>query len=251
MTARHVLLDQLTELRLPAMARALAEQLGKPESEALSFEERLGLLVDRERTERSSRRFHQRLRLAKLRFSQATVEDLDLRSGRGACRSQILDLASCQWIKQQHNVLITGKTGVGKTFLGCALAHQACREGFSVLYWRLPKLFRDLALAKSDGSHGQKIQRLARADLLVLDDWGLHPFGDTERRDLYEILEERYRVRSTMVMSQMAPEVWHQALGDPTLADAILDRLVRCAYTLELTGESRRQKVALPNEGGS
>jgi DNA replication protein DnaC len=248
MTARHVLLDQLAELRLPAMVRALEEQLGKPAIEALSFEERLGLLIDRESTDRASRRLSQRLRLAKLRFSQATIEDLDLRAGRGAHRSQILELASCRFIKHHQNVLIVGKTGVGKTFLGCALAHQACREGYSVLYFRLPKLFRDLAIAKSDGSHGLKLQRLARADLLVLDDWGLHPFGDAERRDLYEILEDRYGVRSTIVMSQMAREVWHEALGDPILADAILDRLVRNAYTLELTGDSRRPKTAATSE---
>ena len=244
MSARHVLLDQLAAMRLPAMARALEEQLGKSEIAALSFEERLGLLLDRERTDRASRSFTQRLRKAKLRFAQASIEDLDLRGERGVHRSQILDLASCRWIEQHLNLLITGKTGVGKTFLGCALAHQACREGYTVLYRRMPELFRELAIARSDGSHGMQLQRLCRIDLLVLDDWGLHPFGDAERRDLYEILEERYSLRSTIVMSQLSRDVWYQALGDPTMADAILDRLVRCAYTIDLVGESRRPKTA-------
>lgn len=177
MTARHVWLGQLAQLRLPAMARALEEQLGKPEIAALSFEERLGLMLDRESLDRSSRRFTQRLRQARLRFSQACVEDLDLRTGRGAHQGQILELASCRWIDQKLNLLITGKTGVGKSFLGCALAHQACREGYTVLYRRLPQLFRELAIGRSDGSHGLQLQRLARADLLVLDDWGCIPLA--------------------------------------------------------------------------
>jgi DNA replication protein DnaC len=244
MSARHVLLDRLAEMRLPAMARALEEQLGKPEIEALSFEERLSLMLDREKTERASRSFSQRLRKAKLRYSQAAIEDLDLRGERGAHRSQILDLASCRWIDQHLNVLITGKTGVGKTFLGCALAHQACREGYSVSYRRMPELFRELLMGRSDGTHAIQLQRLSCVDLLVLDDFGLHSFGDHERRDLYEILEERYGLRSTIVMSQLARDVWYQALGDPTMADAILDRLVRCAYSIDLTGESRRSKAA-------
>lgn len=246
MTARHVLLDQLAEMRLPAMARALEEQLGKAEIAALSFEERLGLLLDREKTDRASRSFTQRLRKAKLRYAQASIEDLDLRGERGAHRSQVLDLASCRWIDQHLNLLITGKTGVGKTYLGCALAHQACREGYTVLYRRMPELFRELMIGRSDGSHAMQLQRLSRVDLLVLDDWGLHAFGDLERRDLYEILEERYSLRSTIVMSQLSRDVWYQALGDPTMADAILDRLVRCAYTIDLTGESRRPKAGQP-----
>ncbi len=241
MTARHALLDQLSELKLKAMARALEEQLESPEIERLSFEERLGLLLDRESTDRAQRRYTLRLRKAKLRFPQATIEELDLGRRRGLDRSQVLDLASCRFIDQRLNVLITGKTGVGKTFLACALAHQACREGYSVLYRRMPQLFRELAIARGDGSHGLHLQRIARTQLLVLDDWALHPFGEAERRDLYEILEDRYALRSTIVISQLSKDAWHDALGDPTLADAILDRLLHGAYSLALKGESRRR----------
>lgn len=240
MTQRHILIEQLDELRLKAMARAFEEQLESPEIEALSFEERLGLLVDRESTDRAQRRYTLRLRKAKLRYPQAAIEELDLRRRRGIDRAQVLDLASCRFLDQHLNVLITGKTGVGKTFLACALAHQACREGYSVLYRRMPQLFRDLAIARGDGSHGLQLQRIARTQLLVLDDWALHPFGEAERRDLYEILEDRYGLRSTIVVSQLSKDVWHDALGDPTLADAILDRLVHSAYSLALEGDTMR-----------
>lgn len=242
MTARHTLLDQLGELRLNAMARALEEQLESSEIDQLSFEERLGMLVDRESTDRSQRRYSQRLRKAKLRFPQAVIEDLEMTSRRGLDRSQVLDLASCRFIDQHHNVLITGLTGVGKTYLACALAHQACRQGYSALYRRLPELFRELAIARGDGSYGLQLQRIARTDLLVLDDWALHPFGEAERRDLYEILENRCDLRSTIVVSQLAQKLWHDAVGDPTLADAIVDRLVSDAYSFALKGESRRPR---------
>lgn len=250
MTQRHALLDRLGQLKLPAMAQAFEEQLADPEIDELSFEERLGLLVDRESTERASRRLTLRLRHARLRYPQAVPEDLDLRSKRGLDRAEILKLKTCDWIDQRLNLLVTGATGTGKSFLACALAHQACREGHTVLYRRTAELFRELKVARGDGSLGRVLQRIQRTHLLVLDDWALHPFGDSERRDLYEILEERFDLRSTMVTSQLPVDDWHDALGDPTLADAILDRLVHNAYRITLKGPSQRESRAQPASGG-
>ncbi|MDH3308647.1 MAG: IS21-like element helper ATPase IstB [Acidimicrobiia bacterium] len=251
MTQRHALLDRLSELKLSAMARGFEEQLADPEIEELSFEERLALLLDRESTERASRRLTLRLRQAKLRYPQAVLEDLDLRAKRGLDRSEVLKLRTCDWIDQGLNLLVTGATGTGKSFLGCALAHQACREGHTVLYRRLAELFRELRTARGDGSHGRLLQRIQRTHLLVLDDWGLHPFGDGERRDLYEILEDRFDMRSTMVLSQLPVDAWYTALGDPTLADAILDRLVHAAYRIALKGESQRKMRARTPSGAA
>lgn len=249
----HATLDQLAELKLHGMAKAFQEQLSVPDIEELSFEQRLGLLVEREATERASRRLTARLRKAKLR-EQAAIEDLDWQARRGLDKRQILHLASCRWIHDHRNVLITGKAGVGKTFLACALAHKACREGYTALYLRVPRLFRDLAVARGDGSYERLLKAYARTDLLVLDDWGLVPLGAPERRDLLEILEERYGLRSTLVASQLPMESWYEVIGDPTLADGILDRLVHGAYTVNLEGESmRRRRAARPeddSEGG-
>ena len=240
----HPTLARLQTLKLGGMAAALAEQLAVPEAEGLSFLERLGLLVDREETERCSRRLTTRLRAAALR-EQATIEDLDLRSPRGLDRALVLSLASCDWIRRRRNVLIFGPTGTGKTYLGCALAHSACREDFSALYVRLPRLLADLDLARMDGRFGKLLAKLARTDLLVLDDFGLAPLGDRERHDLLEILEDRHGRRSTIVTSQLPWASWHASVGDPTLADAILDRLVHNAYKIELAGESLRKRQAL------
>jgi len=236
---RHATLDQLAELKLHGMAKAFAEQLEMADVAELSFEERLGLLVERELTERSSRQLTARLRKAKLR-EPAAIEDVNWRAKRGLDKGQVLRLASCQWIAEHLNVLISGKTGVGKTFLACALGHKACREGYSVAYLRLPRLFRSLAVARGDGSYEKLLRSLARTDLLILDDWGLAPIGPSERRDLLEIFEDRYGNRSTLVTSQLPVDTWHEGIGDPTLADAILDRLVHSAYRLALDGESMR-----------
>jgi DNA replication protein DnaC len=211
--------------------------------EELGFVERLGLLVDREMTERENRRLKDRLAKARLRQS-AAVEDVDLRTPRGLDRSLFVSLCSCQWVSQHLNVLITGKTGTGKSFLACALAQKACRESFTVAYHRVPRLLSDLGTAKVDGRYSKLLASLSRIDLLVLDDWGLHPLGDAQRRDLLEILEDRYGSRSTLVTSQLPVKMWHDAIGDATLADALLDRLVHNAYQIKLLGESRR-KVAL------
>jgi len=213
------------------------------EVDSLSFEERLALLVDREATERTSRRLKTRLGKARLRHN-AAVEDIDFRHPRGLDKAQALSLASCDWIRRHYNLLITGPTGVGKTFLACAFGHKACQEGFTVLYVRLPRLFQELSLARGDGRYGKLLRSYARTDLLLLDDWGLFPFGDDERRDLLEILEERHERRSTVVTSQFPVKQWHDVLGDPTLADAILDRLVHNAYRIALKGDSLRRRQA-------
>lgn len=240
---RHATLDQLSELKLHGMARAFEEQLAMADISELSFEERLGLLVEREATERASRQLTARLRKAKLR-EQAAIEDINWRAKRSLDKRQVLRLSSCQWVADHLNVLITGKAGVGKTFLACAFGHKACREGYTALYLRVPRLFRDLAIARGDGSYDKLLKSYARTDLLILDDWGLAPIGAAERRDLLEILEDRYGARSTLVTSQLPVDSWYEVIGDPTLADAILDRLVHSAYKLAMQGESMRSNWA-------
>lgn len=239
----HPTLDRLHALQLRGMARAFEEQMQMPECAELTFTERLGLLVDREAADRESRRLTRRLQDAKLR-QEAAIEDLDFRIPRGLDKRLVLSLAGCGWIDQHLNVLITGPTGIGKSYLACALAHKACRDGYTVLYHRLPRLLGELALARGDGRYPQLLARLDKARLLVLDDWGLEPLTDIHRRDLLEILEDRYDRRSTLVTSQLQVKHWHDALGDPTLADAILDRLVHNAHRIELDGESIRKHRA-------
>lgn len=212
-----------------------------PDIEALGFEERLGLLVDREYTEREPRRLKTRLGKAKLR-QNASPEAIDYRAPRGLDKSLMTKLATCGWLGEHLNVLIIGPTGIGKSWLSNALAHKACREGFSARYLRLPRLFRELAIAKGDGRYHKLLSEFAKTDLLVLDDLCMAPLTDEQQRDLLEILDERFNVRSTRVTSQLPVEHWHQHLGDPTLADAILDRLVHNAYKINLKGESMRKR---------
>lgn len=244
----HPTHEHLTRLRLFGMAQALAEQASLPDIASLSFEERLGLLVDRERAERQNRLTASRLRRARLK-QPAVAEDIDYRHPRGLDRAVFRRLLTGDWVNAHQNVLITGPTGVGKTYLACALANAACRQGRTALYQRLPRLFEELAVARGDGRYARLMTSLAKVDVLILDDWGLALLDDERRRDLLEVLDERYQIRSTIITSQLPVATWHDALGDPTLADAILDRLVHHAHPLNLDGESlRRLKPKLTEE---
>ena len=243
----HPTLEKLARLRLSGMANAFATQAHTPDIAALSFEERLGLLLDHESTHRDNQRLTTRLRTAALRQS-ACLEDIDYRHPRGLDKSMIAKLATGSWLTEHLNCLIVGPAGVGKSFIACALAHQACRGGASVRYLRLPRLLNELSMAKGDGRYRKLLASLARTDLIVLDDFGLAAFSDEQRRDLLEILEDRYDRRSTIVTSQFPVEHWHELINDPTLADAILDRLVHNAYRLALKGVSmRKHKSRLTN----
>ena len=224
------------------MAKALEQQLTLPDIETLSFEERLALMVDREMTERDNRRLTTRLRKAKLRHL-AAIEDIDYRYPRGLDKALLTHLATGTWLREHLNVLVTGPTGIGKSWLACALAQQSCRDGFSAHYLRLPRFFRALTVARGDGSYHKLLASLAKTDLVVLDDLGSGQLTDEHRRDLLELLEDRYALRSTLVTSQFPVDRWHELIGDPTLADAILDRLVHNAYKLNLKGDSMRKKL--------
>ena len=235
----HPTSERLIALGLTGMAKALDEQRNQRTVDGLSFEERLGLLVDREAVERETTRLVTRLKSANLR-QNATIEDLDTKAARGLDKALFAKLASGEWIARRQDLLITGKTGTGKSWLACALGHKTCRDDRSTLYWRVPRLMDALALARGDGRYPRLLKSLARVELLILDDWGLAPLTSVQGRDLLEVIDDRHGRSSTIVTSQIPVNHWHELIADPTIADAILDRLVHTAHRLELDGETLR-----------
>lgn len=240
-------LDKLRSLRLHGMVKSYQEQQESSDYEELNFEERLGIMIDREMTEQDNRRLNSRIRKAKLR-QQACMQDIDYRNPRGLDKSLMKLLSQGKWIKEHLNILITGPCGVGKSFIACALAHRACLDGYSALYVRAPRLFNDIAIARGDGRYEKLMNSLAKTNILLIDDWGLSVLTDQERRDLLEILEDRHNLRSTIITSQLPVKHWHEIIGNQTLADAILDRLVHNAYKINLRGDSMRKKHAAVNK---
>ena len=233
-------MDKLKALKLDAMASAWAEQQRDPKYAALAFDERFGLLVDAVWLERENRRLTRTLKEAKLRLAQACVEDLDTGARRGLDRAVVQQLATCRWVAEHHAVVVTGATGTGKTYVACALAQHACRKGFRAIYRRATRLYDELRLAHADGTYGTVLRRLAKVDVLVIDDFALTPLDERQRHDVLEVLEDRVGNRATVITSQVPSKLWHSLIGDPAIADAILDRLVHGAHRIELKGSSRR-----------
>ena len=244
---RQIVLDRLDELGLKHMRQALERQLEAGTHAEHSFEERLAELIDCEKVERDDRRMRDRIRKAGL-SQTARLEELDSATARGIDRSTLEFLGQDTWVKERRNVALTGATGVGKTFIACALAHRACQFGFNARFWRLPRLLAELEIARADGTYRNRLASLARIDVLVLDDWGLAPLEPSAKRDLLEILDDRYQKRSTVIAAQLPVENWHDWIADPALADAILDRVVHNAYKLHLKGESQRKKRGLEDQ---
>lgn len=233
-------ISKLKSMKLSGMVNAYQEQAGLSDVFAMSFDERFGLITDREEIERENKKFQSRLKKARMR-EQACIESLDFNTTRGIDKSQILSLRSNEWIKRFQNILITGPTGVGKTYLGCALLHEACRNGYSARCIRLPRLLEEIAIAKADGSFSRVMDTLAKTQVLLLDDWGISVFNEEQRRLILEIVEDRYGLRSTIITSQIPVDQWFDIIGDATLADAIMDRIVNGAYKLTLKGASMRR----------
>ncbi len=238
-------LEKMNAMKLSGMSEAFQQQLASTECARLSFDERLGLLVDSEWTTREQRKLKRRLRSAKMRYA-ASVEDIDFKHPRGLDRQQVLSLGNCGWIQSRHNLLITGPTGIGKSYLACAFVERACRRGYSAAYLRLPRLLQQLAVARGDGSYDRLLGRLARLDLLAIDDWLLAPLRDGERRDIIEVIEDRSERASTLIASQLVAKEWHAVIGDPNLADSICDRLLHNAHRLDLKGPTIRHTKAAP-----
>jgi DNA replication protein DnaC len=234
-------IEKLHQMRLHTMAVAFKEELERPNNTDLTFEDRIALLVEREWLFRENRQLETRLKAARIKH-QAVLEDIDFRYPRGLEKSLILSLAGCQWIKSHYNVIITGPTGIGKSYIAEALANKACREGYTARFYRSPRLLQELAMARGDGSYTVLLQKISKTDLLVIDDWGLAPLNDLERRDILEIMEDRHGLRSTLITSQFPVVTWHDLIGEPTLADAILDRIVHNAHKIALDGDSMRKK---------
>ena len=241
--------EKLYAMKLTGMAEAMKDQMGRADMDGLSFEERFAMMVDAQYLFRENKRMKRLLQTAKLKLS-ACMEDIDYRKPRGLDKSVVLSLGTCEWIRKHRNVLITGPTGAGKTYIACALAHKACREGLGAFYVRCPKLYYTLAIAKADGSYASISSKLTKVPVLILDDFGLAVLTDPERRDLLDVIDDRYGVGSTIIMSQLPVEHWHEVVGDPTIADAILDRLVHNSHKICLTGKDsmRKKKVSFTQE---
>lgn len=233
-------IEKIQNLKLHGVLKALQEQQKQPDIEDLGFMERLGLLIDRELTERENTKLKTRLSKAKLK-QMAAMEDIDYKKPRGLDKSLMLQLSACNWVKEHHNILVVGPTGTGKTYIACALAHKACLDGYTVQYTRLPRLLPDLIIAKGDGSYSKRMSELARTDVLILDDFGLIAFTQEQRKDLLEILDDRHNQKTTIITSQLPVKLWHENINDATLADAILDRLIHNSYRIELKGKSMRK----------
>lgn len=242
--------EKMNAMKLFGMVAAFNNQLSSSEYDELNFEERIGLLVDAEWTDRERRKMSRRLKAAKLRYP-ASLENVNFQTPRGLNRQQILTLGNGRWIAEQHNLLITGPTGVGKSFLACAFVERACRRGFTAYYVRAPRLVHDLAVARGDGSYARLLTRLAKFDLLAIDDWLLHPLKDAERRDFMEVIEDRAERGSTLIATQLPIKQWHAAIGDPNHADAICDRLLHRAHRITLKGSSLRKTKAAPKSEGT
>jgi DNA replication protein DnaC len=233
-------LEKLNAMKLHGMANYLRGWLEKAPDKDVSATDLVGLLADAEWMHRENKKLSARLQHAKLR-QQACLEEIDYGHARGLTKAQVMELSTSKWVEGRQNVLLTGPTGVGKSFLACALGQKACRDGYSVVYRRTSRLFDELAQARADGTHPNALKRLAKAQVLILDDFGLEPLGSAERKELLEVLEDRYQVSSTVVTSQLEPKDWHAVIGDATLADAILDRLVHNSHRLKLAGDSIRK----------
>jgi DNA replication protein DnaC len=240
----HPTVERLRSIGLSATADALIEMQDMPEAADLPHAEWLGLLIDRESTARDNRRLSRRLQSAKLRQA-AIVENVDLRSSRGLDRALFKALATSDWVREHQHLAITGPTGTGKSWIACALGHKACRDGFSVLYKRAPRLFADLAQARGEGRLRRLMTMIERTDLMIIDDWGPEPLNAEQRRDLLEIVDDRYDRGSLLITSQIPVSAWHDVVGDPTLADAVLDRVLHTAHRIELKGESLRRKASV------
>lgn len=233
--------DKLNKMKLYAMAAELQYQLESPKYNELSFEERFGMIVDKEMTDRENRKLKNLLKKAKLRYSHACIEDINFTVRRGLTKEQIITLSRNDWIERKQNVIITGSTGTGKTYIACALGNSACRAGISAYYVRLPDLLEELSISTSDGSLSKIRTRLSRIKLLILDDWGFDLLSSKERRNLFEVIEDRYDISATIISSQLPIEKWHDSIGDPTVADAICDRLIHNAHRIKISGGSMRK----------
>lgn len=236
-------LEKLKEMKLRGMTKGLEDQLAMPESQSLTFDERFGLLVDHEDITRKNVRLASRLKRAKLR-EDASIENIDFSINRGIDKSVIFGFTSCEWIRQHQNIIVSGPTGVGKTYLACAVLHSACREGFTGKYLRIPRLLDEINIAKADGSYVKLLASYAKYDLLLFDDWGLSPMTADESRNILELVEDRYDRKSSIITSQLPPDKWFELMPDPTIADAILDRLIHRSHRLKMKGPSMRKLKA-------